>query len=235
MTTPSGGYADFQGYASWKGTPIVAASTARPAGLFTIGDINLANYGSLNAFVQATVGFGELRITWWTDSTKTVVVDKHLIPIVANVTIDLSMPTLSSFVTVQINVISVGGMTEAHMMTPSNVNPPSMVNISIPDLAGNNNKILAALAVDTLLVDYVVPGNAFLSFTPADATGKIQVQVQAINKNNQVSFTLFNNPGPTVPINVPLILPYAPAQLVLTNTDAGAAHTYTACLVSLGH
>ena len=126
-------------------------------------------------------------------------------------------------------------MTESHMFTPSNAIPPYIVNLSIPDMAGNNAKSLAASAVDSLLVDYVVPGNAFLSFTPADATGKIQVQVQAINKSNNVSFTLFNNPGPTAPINVLVILPYAPCQLVLTNTDGAAAHTYTACLLPLGH
>jgi len=235
MTVPSGGYPDFQAYASFKGTPIVAASAARAAGLFTVGDMNLANYGSLNAAVKCTAGNGELKITWWTDSTKTISIDTHQIPIVANVTIDLALPTLSSFVTIAINVVSGGGMTESHMFTPSNAIPPYIVNLSIPDMAGNNAKSLAASAVDSLLVDYVVPGNAFLSFTPADATGKIQVQVQAINKSNNVSFTLFNNPGPTAPINVLVILPYAPCQLVLTNTDGAAAHTYTACLLPLGH
>lgn len=235
MTTPSGGYPDFQGYASFKGTPIVAAPTARAAGIFTIGDMNLGNYGSLNAFMKCTAGNGELQITWWTDSTKTTVVDKHLIPIVANVTIDLALPTLSSFVTIAINVVSGGGMTESHMMTPSNAIPPSIVSLSIPDPAGRNAHVLAAAAVDSLLIDYVSPGQAFLSFTPADATGKIQVQVQSIDKNNLVSSTLFNSPGPTAPINIPLLLPYAPAQLVLTNTDGVGAHTYTACLLPLGH
>lgn len=235
MTAPSGGYPDFQASPSFKGTPIVAASTVRPVGVFTVGDMNVANYGALNAFMKCTNGNGELQITWWTDITKTTQVDKHLIPIVAGVTIDLALPTLSSFITIAINTVSVGGMTESHMFTPSNAIPPYITDMSIPDMAGNNNKALVALAADTLLVDYVVPGNAFLSFTPADATGKIQVQVQAINKSNQVSFTLFNNSGPTAPINVPLLLPYAPCQLVLTNTDAANPHTYTACLLPLGH
>lgn len=235
MTTPSGGYPDFQGYASFKGMPIVAASTHRAAGLFTIGDMNLGNYGSLNAFIGCTSGNGELQITWWTDSTKTTQVDKHLIPIVANVTIDLALPTLSSFVTIAINVVSGGGMTESHMMTPSNAIPPYIVNLSIPDPAGRTAKSLAASAVDTLLIDYVVPGNAFLSFTPADATGMLQVQVQSIDKTSSASFTLFNDPGPTAKINTPVLLPYAPCQLVITNKDGAAAHTYTACLLPLGH
>lgn len=235
MTTPSGGYPDFQAYSSFKGKPIVAASTARAFGLFTIGDMNLGNYGSLNAFVNCTAGNGELQITWWTDSTKTSVVDKHLIPIVANVAIDLALPTLSSFVTIAINVVSGGGMTESHMMTPSNAIPPYIVNLSIPDPAGRTNHSLAASAVDSLLIDYVVPGQAFLSFTPADATGMIQVQVESIDKTDSVSFVIFNNTGPTAPINVPLLLPYAPCQLVLTNKDGAAAHTYTACLLPLGH
>lgn len=235
MTTPSGGYPDFQSYASFKGTPIVAPLTARAAGTFTIGDMNLGNYGSLNAFIKCTAGNGELSIKWWTDSTKTTLVDTHLIPIVANTTIDLALPTLSSFVTIAINVVSVGGMTEAHMMTPSNAIPPYIVNLSIPDPAGRTAKSLAASAVDTLLVDYVVPGNAFLSFTPADATGKLQVQVQSIDKTNSASFTLFNDPGPTSKINTPLLLPYAPCQLVITNTDGAGPHTYTATLLPLGH
>lgn len=235
MTAPSGGYPDFQSYASFKGTPIVAASAARAAGLFVVGDMNLANYGSLNAFMQCTAGNGELQIIWWTDSTKTTKVDTHLIPIVANTTINLALPTLSSFVTIKINVVSGGGMTESHMMTPSNAISPYIVNLSIPDPAVRNAQVLAASAVDTLLIDYVVPGNAYLSFTPADATGKIQVQVQAIDKSNNVSATLFNNAGPTAAINTALLLPYAPCQLVLTNTDGVGAHTYTACLLPLGH
>lgn len=235
MTTPSGGYPDFQGYASFKGTPIVAASTHRATGIFTVGDMNLANYGSLNAFMQCTAGNGELQITWWTDSTKTTVVDKHLIPITANVTIDLALPTLSSFVTIAVNAVAVGGITESHLFTPSNAIPPNIVSLSIPDMNGRNTRSLAASAVDSLLIDYVSPGQAFLSFTPADATGKIQVQVQAIDKNNNVSFTIFNNAGPTAPINQLLLLPYAPVQLVLTNNDGAGAHTYTACLLPLGH
>lgn len=235
MTAPSGGYPDFQSYASFKGTPIVAASTHRPTGIFTVGDMNLANYGSLNAFMQCTAGNGELQITWWTDSTKTTIVDKHLIPIIANVTIDLALPTLSSFVTIAVNAVAVGGITESHMFTPSNAIPPNIVSLSIPDMNGRNGQALAALQVDSLLIDYVSPGQAFLSFSPADATGKLQVQVQAINKSNNVSFTIFNNPGPTVPINVPLLLPYTPVELVVTNTDAANPHTYTACLLPLGH
>lgn len=235
MTTPSGGYPDFQGYSSFKGTPLVAAHTVRNAGLFTIGDVNLSNYGSVNVFVDVTVGTGELQIQWWSDSTKTILIDQYNIPAITAATINLCMPAISSFITVAIDVLGGAAMTVAHMVTPSNAIPPTLMDPAVPVQTGFTSKSLAAGATDTSLAEYVIPGEAWLSFSPDAATGKLDCTVQSLDNLGAVAFNVAHFIAPTAPINVPIMLPLAPVQLVVHNTDGVSAHTYSSCLISVGH
>lgn len=235
MTKPSGGYPDFQGYASWRATPAAASATSYPPGTQVLGTFNMTNYASLAVVVENTTGVAELHVQWWTDSSMTTFVDDATIPLNHNMVVNLAMPAESAFVSVSVIVQAGPNATITSVLTPTNLAMNECRFIGVPRQLSFIAKTILASATDSLTSAYAYPGQALLSFVPGDALGKLQVRVQSLDRTGNPASTLFFDPGPVGAFQQILILPVAAIVMQIINTDAGAPHVYDCSLTPMAH
>lgn len=90
---------------------------------------------------------------------------------------------------------------------------------------------LAASGTNAYHPSFLARGNAQLTFTPTDATGKLSVSLFAEDQAFNHNATLYSNPGPTGQVTVPLQIPDQPLGLNIVNTDGAAPHSYDVALI----
>lgn len=235
MTKPSAGYPDFQSYASWRGTPALLPATSYPAGTTLLGQFDMSNYASLQVVVENTTGVAELHTQWWTDATKTILVDDSTIPLNHNMVVNLLMPAQSAYVSVSVVVQAGPNATVTSNLTPTNMATNETRFPGVPRQLAFIARTLAASGSDSVTSAYAFPGNAQVSFVPGDNLGKLHVRVQSLDRAGNPASTLFDDPGNTGAFQQPIILPCAAVVLQIFNNDAGASHTYDCCLTPLAH
>lgn len=235
MTKPSSGYPDFQSYASWRGTSAKALAVSYPPGTTTLGSFDLSNYASLAVVAENTTGIAVLHIKWWTDSTMTTFVDDATIPLNHNVVLNLIMPAVSAYVSVDVIVDAGPNATVSSVLTPTNLAENEVRFAGVPRQMAFIAKTVAANTTDSLTSAYMVPGQAMVSFTPGDNLGKLAVRVQSLDKTGNPASTLFGPVNPTVPLSQIILLPVAAIVLQIINQDLGASHVYDCALTPLAH
>lgn len=235
MTKPSGGYPDFQGYASWRATPESAAATSYAPGTTVLGTFNMTNYATLSIVAENTTGVAELHVQWWTDSTMTTFVDDATIPLNHNMVVNLAMPAESAFVSVSLVVQAGPNATVTSVLTPTNLAMNEVRFIGVPRQLSFITRTIPASATDSVTSAYAYPGQAMVSFTPGDALGMLSVRVQSLDRTGNPASTLFFDPGPAGAFQQLIILPVAAVVLQIINNDAGASHVYDCCLTPLAH
>lgn len=234
MTTPSGGYPDFQAPVQWKGARVSAPSGALAFGTHDLGLINLTNFASLGFTMKVTAGNLDAILTFWADQAMTIKVDTYTIPIVSGTTVDLLVPAVAAYVDISVNVQTGGGATLSYNFTPSNVPTNELSFVGPPQLLFDTGFTLAASGVRITAPFYIVPGPAYFEFLPYDAAGKLQIDFQSMTSSGGPGARLIRQNGPTTEFFRSLILPAAPLQLTITNTDAAAAHQYDVALIANG-
>src|SRR5215469_9468140 len=140
MTTPSGGYPDFQSSVQWKGANVSAAPTAFPFGVTDVSFVNLTNFASVGVSIRLSAGNMNLILTFWADMAKTIKVDTYTIPVVSGNTVDLLVPAVGSYVDISIDVKTGGGATFAYNFTPSNLPSNELSYVGPPQLLFDTNK-----------------------------------------------------------------------------------------------
>jgi hypothetical protein len=234
MTTPSGGYPDFQSSVQWKGAKVSAPSQGYPFGVTDLSFINLTNFASLGLSMRVPAGNLNLILTFWADQAKTVKVDTYTIPVVSGTTVDLLVPAVASWVDISIDVQTGGGATVIYNFTPSNVPTNELSYVGPPQLLFETAKTLAASASSITNPFYLIPGPAYFEFLPYDALGKLQVDINTITATGGAGARILRQNGPTAELFRNIILPCAPVQVTITNTDAGGPHEYDMALIANG-
>lgn len=234
MTTPAGGYPDFQAPVQWKGSRVSAPSMAYPFGVTDFGLINLTNFASLGLSMRVPAGNLKLILTFWADQAMTVKVDTYTIPVVSGTTVDLLVPAVASYVDIQIDVQSGGGATVVYNFTPSNVPSNELSYVGPAQSLFEQNKTIIASGNSQTSPFYLVPGPAYFEFLPYDSTGKLQIDVQSLTATGGPGARLIRQAGPTTEFFRTLILPCEPIQVTITNTDAAGPHTYDMALIANG-
>lgn len=234
MTTPSGGYPDFQASPQWKGARVSAASAAYPFGVTDFGLINLTNFASLGLSMRVPAGNLSLILTFWADQAMTVKVDTYTLPVTSGTTVDLLVPAVAAYVDISIDVKTGGGATVIYNFTPSNVPTNELSFVGPPQILADWAFALPLSANRITALTYLTPGPAYFVFVPFDATGKLQVDVLSLDSSGAAQARLIRLNAPTAETFRTLILPAGPVQMTITNNDNAAAHSYDVSLIANG-
>lgn len=234
MSQPAAGRADFQQYASWLGTPAVNPATSYPVGTTVIEDLNLANYAALNVLAFDVTGNGRLQFQFFTDSSKSQSVDVYQFTFNSNTVLNLTIPMISPFV--EISVIVDVGQT-FNLITIFTPNNTPVVRPTYPGRVRDVSAfglVVGAGSSNTVLSQYIIGGNAYLYFDPADAMGKLDFIVNVMDNAGNVAYELAKFKAPTGPMPLTVIVPPAPLQIKVVNNDGAAPHTCNYTVQLLG-
>lgn len=235
MSSPVAGRADFQAYASWMGTPIVIPSAAYPVGTTIIEDLSLANYSALDVLAFDVAGNGVLQFQFFTDATKAQSVDVYQYILTGGNALNLTIPMISPFVEISV-IVNVGQTFRLiSIFTPNNTPvlrptyPGQVRNVSANGLS------VAANSSNFQVAQYLIAGQTYAFFQPADSTGKLDFAVRALDSNGNVAYELMKFQAPTGPTGFTFLSPCQPIRIEVVNNDAANPHVCNYTVQQIGN
>lgn len=235
MTSPASGRADFQAYASWLGTPDIIPATNYPVGTTIIADLSLSNFSALNVLAFGTTGSGTLQFQFFTDATKSQSIDVYQYVITGNNALNLTIPMITPFVEVSVIVLPTHALLLTTILTPNNI---PVVRPTYPGQVRNFSANAQTLGPSGSILgfpQYIIAGQTYAFFQPADSAGKLDFTISAVGADAQVQYELMKFAGPTGPTGFTFLSPCQPIQIQVKNNDAASAHTYNYTVQQIGN
>lgn len=234
MTKPSGGFPDYQAYASWKGTSLTQPRTVYPVGVHDFGQVNLSNYASLALVMTAHTGNSLVVLKWYLDQAQTQKVDQYTFAINGGDIANLVLPAVTPYVDISITVTSAGGQDLDVAFTPSNAVLSGAAYARTPASVGEIGKTLPASGSQNYSLGFIAPGSAWWFIQPYDTAGKLQLDILCRDENGAPKYWLVKNAGFVGPTSGFIMLPGYSVQATVTNNDGAAPHEYDFTFVADG-
>lgn len=217
------------------GTPATGNLITYPAGTTVIADLNLANYLALYVLFADISGFGVVQFQFFTDATKTQSVDIYQYILVTGNALVLNIPMVSPFVEISA-VVNVGKTLElSFVTTPNNMPVLRPVYPGQVRNASQKNATLGAGASNTVTPQYIISGSAYVFWRPNDNSGKLDINIWALDSNGNQAYLVLSLLGATLPQNTMILLPASAIQIITTNNDGAAAHSYSYTVQMIGN
>ena len=188
--------------------------------------IPVTSYSSLSVVVAPAAGAGQLTVAHWADPAGTVSAETDTWRFRPGAALVMRTPLRAAYVSLTLTVTSPGNLTAS---TWASLLASTSDRVSYPvtgQVANIDSRPLAAGAFDQWRVPAIVAGPAMLAFKPADATGKLTVEVYTTSELDVEDYMIMFPVAPTVPLMQPLQLPGDITVVQVTNTDGVSAHTY---------
>jgi hypothetical protein len=184
------------------------------------------SWSSLNLVLSASAGAAQVTINHFADLAGTQQIDSDTWPFNASTEIRLRTPLRGKYVRIDVNVTSAGNLTA---QTWANFLSASSDRISFPvsqQNASDFSHSLAASGTALYTLGAICAGQALFYFRPRDATGKLQVNIHAVDE--------LGNPGeligyfglPTTFVQQLIVVPDVIVQVEIDNTDGAGPHLY---------
>lgn len=191
----------------------------------------VTSYSSLSVVISPTAGAGRLTVSHWADPAGLVSAETDTWRFRPGASLVMRTPLRAAYVSLTLTVTSAGNLTAS---TWASLLASASDRVSYPvigQVANIDSRPLAAGAFDQWRLPAIVSGPAMLAFSPADATGKLSVEVYATSELDVEDYMIMFPVAPTVPLMQPLQLPGDITVVQVTNTDAVNPHTYGMTMV----
>lgn len=225
------GSPDFLKYAQWQSANLVGTYTsvlsvgANPSGVFPS-----AAWSGAAFRVKPSIGHGSVVLEWWTDAGQTTQIRADSWAVNTSCGLEVRMPTFGPFVSANIMVTSTSAMTALTSLFLVNNAGPEIEYPITQSAIHVSGKSVALSTTDTQTAPWIRKGLASLSYTPGDNSGKLQPTVCVLNADGTLNYPVMSIGAPVALFNQLLVVPDDLLALRVVNTDATAAHTYTATL-----
>jgi hypothetical protein len=231
-TQPATGHPDWQTIvATQTGNLFPSLQPNLPAGITSTPFFATGSYGSVQALIVASTGQGQLTMETSVDGTPGAVFAQDTLLLRDGNVVQPRFPVRGPFMRLRINNTSVGVQTFLTWAQLCSTATPTMTFPITSAIAGENNRALAASAALTYNLIVMKPGLANIMLNPHDQLAKLDLVVFTTDEAGNPVLDVAHFPPQAGPINQQLVLPARPVSMTVTNTDAGAPHTYDVSLI----
>lgn len=146
-------------------------------------------------------------------------------PVALNAGLHVLLPNLGA--AARLTLTSPAGTSVAAYWAPSQIQvarpscPQAQTSVS------DNNVSLPAASSVSRVLPWNIKGRGRLHFNPADATGKLNVTVRALNLDDTQAAEIYTNAGPVASVEADFVTDWASCGIFIRNTDGAAAHSYS--------
>lgn len=230
------GAPDYQTYALWRSSNLLAASVQTfPVGSTASAVQNMSNWkgAQLRVISQAgNTGYGRVTLRWWSDSAKTTLLGSDDWGVNSSTGLDVIMPIKGPYCDVNVNNTSAVNFTASTQLVGTNTagEQPSYPVLNNVFNTGNVSVPISGT------VDFVLPwiksGDLGYNFQPADTTGKLTCILAEYHESGAFNFQLANLGGLTANATGLYKAPDDICGVHIINTDGTAAHTIAVRLIT---
>lgn len=218
------GHPDWQSYANWRGpivdigTKIITSATPYAA------DAVETNYASL--LVRVGTAFnngGTASVTFYTDSTKTQQAGSFSWQL-WDCALQVIIPVLGNFAEFGLSTNNAGNQTFFVFIAPTNTTVDRPTYTSGFNQVEANSLVVPISSTSFFQLPDLIAGQVFLSATPSDATGKLNLKLVELDDTGTQQGVLIERRGFTVELNISTACGERILQLQISNTDGAATH-----------
>lgn len=230
------GHPDWQAYANWRG-PIIAAvagfnlSAANPFHTEAV----ITNFATLFLNVGQPGAAGcQAKVTFYTDSTKTVTVTSSTWTLNTNCDLRCQIPALGNYMALDVTSSSVAAFPVTIFCLPSNL--PVGSTRYTPALASVTGTAVSipASGTRTDYLPHIAEGPVYAFMKDRVASGKLDFRVYLVNADATINDRLFAADGPITVITANLLGAKNGLATQIVNNDAVNAHTADFALIADG-
>lgn len=188
--------------------------------------VSVVSWESCGMTIVPSAGAGKVSIIHYADLAGTQVIGTDTWSVNATTSLTVRVPLRGPYAQLRINVTSAGNLTAE---TWSVYQTQAANQISFPvegQIIFEATNTLAALASKTYVMPQIAAGAANWCFIPFDATGMLGTYVQAVDELGTILVRVSSLGNPVGVTNLNPQVPDLILQVIVTNTDAGAPHTY---------
>lgn len=228
MTVPVFGHADFQSDLPWRSNNLFPSyNPTYPVGVTSTGIIPTIGWSSLRLRCTVLFGAGRVTVAWFADAAGAQGVGTDTWPVNPNTGLSVVIPVEGAFLQLSFNNTTGGndGVINYAVLAQADSNVLSYP-ISASSAFGNSVSIPAS-SVFTAFPAFYAKGHGRLRLSPGDALGKLNASLENHDEVGTVLGILDQENGFTGAVQYDFPYPDTLLRLVVTNTDAGAAHVLT--------
>lgn len=225
------GAADYQDYTTWRGTPLFTGNNNVPIAGITSALFPIQNFNALHVNYEPLGDTQTLSLVYFADAAGSIQTGQQSFPTGQNVFTDCIVPALGDFV--QVVVVNVGGGNTSAIINIEPCNQP----VTGPVYSGTQNRQLeplTSIAASGNLsgrLGNVSPGPCFIWFSPADATGKLDLRLTIQGSSVDSGFFIRRYTGPVADVAETVMLPDTPVGWNVVNNDAAGAHSFRMAII----
>lgn len=226
------GYPDWQQYAN-RITPnfLPNLSPTLPVGNTVLGPYLVASYDAVELRVVLTAGFGTITVQWSEDAAGLLPVGSDVWSLSTSWGLLVIIPVEAPYVTLTINNASAVNMTGTTKLAGKATGVPRIYYPITQNHLRVNSHSLAASGQEITPLPWIQAGTGYLSYVPGDTSGKLAVTLHTVHGSLGLNYFTADLGAPTAQGQFTIGVVDEAFALVVTNTDAVAAHSYAAYLV----
>jgi hypothetical protein len=233
MTTPRG-HPDYQGYPVWTGPNMLPTGNLNLSpGNTTYGPFAVTQFAASRIRLSFGAGQATIFLNWWQDAAGTIGAGVETWKINANVGLDVVIVNVAPFASLTIDNTGGGNITGSQpLWAGSNATTGRVIYPVVIDDVTANPLSIPASGSAILRPGWIKEGPVYLYILPGDALGKLQF---FLNNEDEAGGITCNLAGPITPTAEITRLLQTTARILalhVTNSDAGAAHSFQ-CILSV--
>lgn len=235
MSTPGSGHADFQTYGQWQGQQVFDNSITIDPGGTVVYQATLVNFASLKLEALALTGVVLAKVAYYQDAAFTIIDSSFTYMMQTNQNMAELIPNITPFVKVTLAAGSFAGATAACIVAPMSAQVGKHTYYGAAQtLSAGGTLSIPASGLRTFTPNFVIPGLAYVHFYPFDTTGKLGMNIVALDGNGNEAQDYLFYPGPATPVHDTIYFGPEGWHLNIFNVDAAAAHSCNFVVVQVG-
>ena len=226
------GHPDYQDYANWRSTPILAESiTVTSTSPVAVGAY-ITNYSSLHCglFVNSGVGV-TVTVQFWKDDTQTYAVGAQQWVVTEGVGLNCVTPAMADYVVVTISTSEAGDQVCGTFFEPTNVAATSVLYIQTGNTVSEYDVSIGAGDSLTLLMPQVMEGSGYLAIESTETSSVSNVIVNQLGENGNPNARIAQSNDIGADFSTTFQTSVGPVQIIVENTGAAAFNYYIYCNV----
>jgi len=233
MTASGVGHPDWQQYTNWRDTFVYDTTfMVNPGQNLAIGDFVTTNWASLILQMDAFPLGCTLEIEWFADAAGTEDVAADFFDVTTDCSLYGIIPVKGNLASISVFNPNLAQQNSSLYVQPTNTVVANFSAFNSPITDVILGMTLAHSTSVNLFTSNLVGGPCYVFFTPNDATGKLNMNLQALDVTKTSFALLANSVGPVAQVSMPLIVPVAPLRASVTNTDTVSSHTFSLSIVT---
>jgi hypothetical protein len=230
----AGDYPDWQDYATWRQAPMLGKAVTATISSPKIVQFTSTNYASINISISNVSANGvTVEIEWYDSASLTLLLAVDQYTVNNNGALNVNIPIQGGYCVITMSGGGVAATTFSYSILPNNIaNGKPTFTIPACQVNANNLSVPASSNV-SLYLPQTMAGAAYLWYWPSDAGAHLSIQIQDLNANNGINGQRYQSGFPTTAFQVTivnLITGTLPCCIFVFNTDAAAAHAFSAFL-----